>query len=340
MEFTSNIVLGRWGLPQVLTALERLAAAKSLNEFTQGQNGVSVAGVLLWSENLISQKRLQLPLQQPMASLLPALCKTAATALPLVRQAVAAHDVAAVHGAISMLNMVMQEWCTFCPQQQQLLLRTRISCAAAGAGMLDALAQACEAEAAALQQQSIQVNSGLKQLLDNSNLLVGTWRGLMLTWPQEGWCVSSAHLAGTIAPAASLAYSILQHHSSATAEDKGRATDVGCDLALEISNTLTHNSVLHNEAASTSSGISSSSSSSGNREREVTLVQSDHVLKLLLVLLACKVQQQHRSLRGWSRAAAAAADGGTSKLAVPEYHSGTGKETQHIQAVAVFVVRS
>jgi hypothetical protein len=222
-----------------------------------------------------------------------------------------------------MFNKVMHEWCSSCPGQQLLLLRTKICCEVARAGVLPALAQACQTAAAALQQQSNQVNS-VKQLLDNNNLLMTLWRGVVLTWPQQGWCTGSEQLAGTVAPAASLAVSMLQDHSAA-AENKSHATGAGRILALEISNTLGYNSVLLHEADG-----SSSASSSRNRDREVALVQSDHVLKLLLMLLACSVQQQHKSQRGRSAAAAVAADGGTGKLAVPDYHSGESNTITHM----------
>jgi hypothetical protein len=234
MACTSNTSL-RWGLPQVLTALESLAAANSLDGFTRPQNAQSLAFALMWSAKVIDAEVLQLPLQGPAASLLPLLCRTAATALPLISQADTHHKLEVVHGALEMFQKVIHAWCNSCPRQQLLRLRTKICCEVARAGVLPALAQACETAAAALNQQSNLVNMELKQLLYNSGLLVGMWRGLVLTWPQEGWCTSSEQLAGTIAPAASLAYSILQQHSSATEEQLSHATGAGRILALEIS---------------------------------------------------------------------------------------------------------
>jgi hypothetical protein len=203
MDDTINTPLGRWGLPQVLTALESLAAADSIDAFTRPRIAQATACAMLWDESVIEGGVLQLPFQGPAAILLTLMCRTAATALPLISQADTDHQLAAVHGAVSIFTRFTHTWFMSCPRQHHLRLKTKICCEVARAGVLPALAQACGTAAAALQQQSNQVDSHLKQLLDSSGLLVGTWRGLLLLWPQEGWCTSSEQLARTVAPAAS-----------------------------------------------------------------------------------------------------------------------------------------
>jgi hypothetical protein len=254
---------------------------------------------------------MQTIVQGLMEKIVPALCRAAAAALPLGLQAVHA-NCNAVKNTFRLFNRTLKCWVESCTEQQRLQLATTVSCEAVRAGVPAALAQACAATDAALQQQNLQ-HEQQAVLLRSALEVLWCWQTLVAAWPQKGCCISTTHLAGTVAPTAGLVYTILQQHSIPEPGFKLAAAPTGLFLACNM-----------RAAACTpaSSSSSSSTSSASNEERVADLMQSDQLMQMLLLLLAGEVQQQYKQQDGMSVVAAIADVGRACRLAIPDNHSG------------------
>jgi hypothetical protein len=197
------------------------------------------------------------------------------------------------------------------------------------------MAQACEAAAAAMQQQTLP-ESLCQPWSDSSTQILDLWRALVNSWPQANWCVSNAQLAATVEPVAQLAYCTLQQQRSPTAGHTSAAVQVALELACGVKAVFAGNSNTQTPNSRGGSVVAAGTATGSSiEERQAALVQSDSVLKLLLLRLACEVEQQHKQLSGKSAATAMPASAGASKLAVPKYHTG-----RHINRPNILPVHS